>query len=431
MHSLRRLLTLTHLLVVLTGLFLCTGFSPLFSSTAEAATPDLQETPTPTPTATPSPTPNATLEELDNRIKELEKRATIAQKEKEIAENEALLATAEKNKIVNLLPSPTATPLAGTTTFEGQVSFQNELLAYKSLADIATSVGTDMDGLSGSVVIYNDADINALQSYSIMLAQIKTIVDRYKILNQEIHPGAAEEVGGAAIFAAPQVASTLLRSVADVAALFRTNTVTTGVSITPDETVLNAEIAAALRKKGLKVYEPKLYLPNLFGQSDSELIKQLGNLNQLKTRAEQSVAEFDALTEDELKDKLKANIKKTTIPKLKALNTQVDTFINNLLRIDETTKLSPLVGLYRAEKMKSLLDNTPCFILQLKLAKAEGNRTTKSNLFTGTKTSYTGGMILAYTLFDRDGQIIKSGIHATSRGSSNSRIQEDVLTKLP
>jgi hypothetical protein len=399
------------------------GSVPFAASVSSAIEP-------PAPDATPAPTPDPVLAELDKRISELEKRATIATKEKEIAESEAALATAEKNRILNMLPTPTATPLTGATTVaDGAATFQGDLLAYKSLADIAAQIRTDLNGISGTIIIHNDADINALNAYGIMVAQIKTIITRYKALNQELSPGAAEEVGAAAVFAAPQVASTLLRSVADVAALFRTNTTITGLTITPDQTVLNAEIGAALRQGNLRVFEPKLYLPNLFSHPNSEIIGQLGNLTQLKTRAERSVADFDALTPEQKK----AHLKRVTFEKMRALNTQVESLITNLMRVDETTKQSPLMGLYRAEKLNGLLEDgaSPCHVLYLKLAKAEGARTIKSNLFTGTKTSYSGGMIVSYTLFDRDGQMVKSGIRGSLRGSQNLKPTDNVLLKLP
>jgi hypothetical protein len=380
-----------------------------------------------TPAATPTPDP--AVQELDKRIKELEKLSTIATKEKEIALSEAERATAEKNKILNLLPTPTATPLTGATSVEGQLVFESELLAYKSLSDIASGVGADMNGVTGTVVMHNDADIHSLQAYSIILAQIKNTVDQYKALNSRLNPGAAEEVGAATVLAAPQVVSTLLRSVVDIAALFRTDTAITGLAITVDNAVLNSQVAEVLRRKGFNVFEPKLYLPNLFNQPDSEIIKQLGNLNLVKARGEQAVAEFDALSAEAQK----ASSKKAIIPRVRALNTQVDAFIDALMRVDETTKLSPLTGLYRAERLRNLLDDkqNPTYVLHLKLAKAEGTRTKKSNLFTGTKLSYSGGMIVSYTLFDRNGQIVRSGIRASYRGASNSKPNDNVLLTLP
>ena len=415
--------------------FLCLSVCARTPTVVTGAAQTEQDPPTQNPSPAPNPTPAATatpdptILELDKRIKELEKLSIIATKEKEIAVSEAERVTAEKNKILNVLPTPTATPLAGTTSVEGPVGFQSEILAYKSLYDIARGVGADMEGLTGTVVIYNEADINALQTYTIILTQIKTSVNQYKVLNQRLTPGEAEEVGPAAIFAAPQIASTLLRSVADIAALFRTNTTITGLSISVDDAVLNSRMAETLRHKGLNVFEPKLFLPNLFSQTESEMIQQLGNLNLVKTRAEQAVAEFDALSTEAQK----ASTKKAVIARMRALNTQVDAFISNLIRIDETTKQSALAGLYRAERIKTLLEDkqNQTYVLHLKLAKAEGTRTSKSNLFSGTKLSYSGGMIVSYTLFDRNGLIIRSGIHGSYRGSPNSKPNDSALLMLP
>jgi hypothetical protein len=90
-------------------------------------------------------------------------------------------------------------------------------------------------------------------------------------------------------------------------------------------------------------------------------------------------------------------------------------------------------GLYRAERIKNLLEDkqTTTYVLHLKMAKAEGVRTTKSNLFTGTKLSYSGDIIVSYILFDRDGKIIRSGIRGSYRGSSNSKPNDHALLTLP
>jgi hypothetical protein len=90
-------------------------------------------------------------------------------------------------------------------------------------------------------------------------------------------------------------------------------------------------------------------------------------------------------------------------------------------------------GLYRAERIKNLLEDkqTTTYVLHLKMAKAEGVRTTKSNLFTGTKLSYSGGIIVSYILFDRDGKIIRSGIRGSYGGSSNSKPNDHALLTLP
>ena len=412
-------------------LFVCVGIPTVVMGAAQTEKEPSTQNPSPTASPTPAatPTPDPTIVELDKRIQELEKLSTIRTKEKEIAISEAERVTAEKNKILNLLPAPTATPLAGSINVTGGVGFQSELLVYKSLYDIAKGIAAHMEKVKGAVVIYSDADINALQTYAIILTQIKNSVEQYKALNQRLNPGDSEEAGAAAIFAAPQVASTLLRSVADITALFRTDTIITGLSINVDEAVLNSLLAETLRRDDLKVFEPKLFLPNLFKQPDSEIIKQLGNLNLVKTRGEQAVAEFDTLSA-EVK---KASEKKVAIDRMRALNTQVDAFLTNLMRIDETSKQSALTGLYRAERIKNLLEDkqTSTYVLHLKMAKAEGVRTTKSNLFTGTKLSYSGGIIVSYTLFDRDGQIVRSGIRGSYRGSSKNKIDDHALLTLP
>ena len=412
-----RLLRFLIAVACLIFLSLCLHTWPAKTSAAPGTDQPAADSPSPTPT----PTPDPRLEELEKRLKELETQAKIAAKEKEIAEAEASRATADKNRILNLLPTPTATPLAGTDTTTGTVTFESELLAYRALGTTAKTIADDLTGITGSVVIHNHADIKAMESYVIVLNQIKTLTRRYAQLN----PPTGGEESLAAFLAAPQIASTLIRSVADIFALFRTNTTTAGAGITPDDKIIFAAVAEALRGKGLQVYEPDLYLPKLLDEQPSTFITELANLDQAKTRAERLIAEFEALPAEAQK----THARRTIIPKLRALNSQVDTFMNNLAQVDSTTKVSPLMAYNRAEKLKTLIAPAG-HVLYLKFAKGEGTRVTKTGLFSGTKVTHAGGIILSYTLFNKDGLIVHSGVRGAYHGGSNNKGQQEVV-KLP
>lgn len=351
---------------------------------------DTQPTPQPTP-------PNA-------RVKELEERISILEKEKQKAELEKELVVAQSARIRALLPTPTATPLEGKVDIDEHVKLESEILTYQALSELLQFAAGRIGGVSPkptSVVIYSDRDVAALQNYNTLKAQIDSTTQRYG----EILPGGAE-AGPAGILLAPEMASTLLRSVADVAALFRTNTTIGGLTFTVEEGALVSQLSKALKAISINSYYPSVYPPNLFSKDTPAIIKSLSDLYVQKSKSELIVSRCES-TENDVKALCNAN--KDTVLRLKALNQQVSKFIDELSVVDDTTKSSALTGMVRAENLRNIFQGSDStYILQVKVLDAAGSNKRTSNLFTGTKLSHSGGIIVNFILFEKNGMVMLS-----------------------
>ena len=360
---------------------------------------------------TPSPTPDP-LADLKKLKEELETLKQIVGLQKDIAVAEADRATAEKNRILNALPQPTATPLTGQATVTN-FTFENEILAYRSISHATDLMKNNITVASDSpLIIYNDGDIRALETYAATLSQIRAYNRAYKDTKM---PGTAE--AATSLLLAPQVASTFLRSVVDLVSLFRTDTKIEGLTITLDEEAVLARVANGLSSK-FKVYRPSLLLPNTLGVKDDKLASDLlAGIYALQFN--RTLAQSYATNK---------TVDNSTKEILNALNTEVGKFLT-ALTTDDATKRNPLAALFRAERLLTLFASQPePYVLYLKYVKAGGSRITKTNLWKGSKLSETGGAAFAYTIFNVKGAVSKSGFCYAYFGSSSSSPEPVELT---
>ena len=409
-------------LTVLAMLLLCVAIS------VRAQTETPSPTPTPTPTPTPAENPNAELEKLKGQLEVLKQIVVL---QKDISQAEADRVTQEKNKILNALPQPTATPLAGTATITN-FTFENEMLAYRALGAVTEKISGKV-GVTGKpeLIIYNDADVRAMESYAAVLSQIRSYNKTYiKLMGTQGGPESA-----AALLLGPQVGTAFLRSVVDLLALFRTDVKVEGVAITLDDDAIAARVSDELSSK-FNIYNPKLLLPRMLdapatGSDNTQpegILKELHNLQFLRSLA------------DGIIENLKKN-DPATADKLTALNKEVDKLITALMEVDPQTKRSAVNGLYRAEKIMPLLsrasggneastatnNGSEPYLLYLKFIKAGGSHNTKTNLFKGTKMTETGGAIVAYNLFKANGAVTSSGVCYAYIGARNSSPDAQIL----
>ncbi len=115
-----------------------------------------------------------------------------------------------------------------------------------------------------------------------------------------------------------------------------------------------------------------------------------------------------------------------TIARLRAKNTQFDKFIEALVKADNVSGLNSLTSYVKAENMLAALKgadgaDTSFYWLQLKVLKAGGNNRIKTNLvvdiFTGgNRLSHSGGAVVEYILFDRNGKSVASDIFTEYSG---------------
>lgn len=111
-------------------------------------------------------------------------------------------------------------------------------------------------------------------------------------------------------------------------------------------------------------------------------------------------------------------LREQAVLRLKALNTQFDKLVTDLIKVDETAGVNALTSYLQAENLKIALgcpaascgEESPAgsYWMQLRVVSAGGNNKIKrnliTNLFTGDNISHSGGSIVEYILYDLNGR---------------------------
>jgi hypothetical protein len=200
----------------------------------------------------------------------------------------------------------------------------------------------------------------------------------------------------------PEAATSMFKSFADVVALFRTDVTIQGKDVNIEEVALISQLCRELKAKNRAVglVYPTLYPPNLLSNNSPEILKALSDIYIEKALADEIVSRYEA--QDQATQA--SNPDRPKIPKLKALNARFDKFVDGLLKAAENGG-NPLASLINAERLISMLGNESSYVLYVRVLKAAGSNKTKKNLFTGSKLYHSGGSVISYMMFDREGAI--------------------------
>lgn len=129
------------------------------------------------------------------------------------------------------------------------------------------------------------------------------------------------------------------------------------------------------------------------------------------------------------------NTRKFHMDKLREINNDARTFINGLTASTDG-KPSKLISFLRAERMRGLqndlfIKQKNYYWLEMEAVSAGGNNRTRKNLilyFTGAKVDHSGGVIIAWKLYNPDGSIKYSGIDQQYDGYKSPKT---IKTKQP
>jgi hypothetical protein len=385
----------------------------MFILVAASSLPNNVLAQTPTPTPVPQNPFQDEINELQHKIDLLTKQAELLTKEK--AE-----VVAEKDLIKAYLPTASATPLTGSATLDSNAVMESHFIAYKSMSEVAKYMGTKVTGFK-TLVVYNDRDVSGLQHYATVIAQLENLQKYYSELLKKPSPQNPEAATAALL--APELATTMLKSVADVLAMFRTNTDIKGVSITIEEAAFVSQLKQHLT--GVTLMYPGLYPPNLLvaASTDSDsLMKMISNIFEQKVKADEIIKDYEASTDK------KAHPYRDRVTRFKAMNDQFDKFVAALTALDATTGASPMTNLVRAEKLHKTLKKGDSGMLYVKVMKAGGNNKITQNLFKGTKISHSGGVVVSYIIFNNSGEVALADTLYNYDGYLRIKSKEGTLT---
>ena len=303
--------------------------APLTASTSPEASSRPETAPSPEPT--PAPTPDVELDQAKRAAMLAEER-----KRKEVAEQEEAAARRDKLKAQFEPfgdPTKVSVPTGSVTT--DQAGFvESQMLAQEAAREITDRLSKFLRARTFSVtstsggkqhaqivcaetlVIYNSSDITTLALYSSVLDQLKSFQREFEekhgeagSLLLETDPKDPQKSIAPAVLAAPGIATGLIKSVAELVNLFRTDTEFKNKNITITEDMIVSYLIHSFNEEGKTkrnakaaacsklpaIFYPALYPPNLLAASgDSELIKIIRALGDAKATAKADVGLLDA-----------------------------------------------------------------------------------------------------------------------------------------
>jgi hypothetical protein len=279
-----------------------------------------------TPEATPTPTPDPVLEQAQREAKladELKKKA-VADKERAEAEAARLKA------LVQPLGTPAnVTVPTGSVTTDAAGWVEAQMLAKEAAGQITRRLtqtlcnGTITPGEGQAsaqkvkaLVIHSPADLAGVELYGSIMGQLKKLQDELTKKNKEAEdflkktdparvPGPGiTDVDPTLAFAAPGIATGVIKSVAELLNLFRTDTSFSNQAITLNENIIVSHLVRNFNSGSvtgnncdstIRVYHPALYAPRLLETSEnSDLIKLLNDVETAKVEAAGNVEKLDA-----------------------------------------------------------------------------------------------------------------------------------------
>lgn len=308
------------------------GAFPLTPHAALAIQPPQEPTPAPSPAPSATPPPDPVLEQAQRDAKLADELKKKAVSDKERAEAEA----ARLKALVQPLGAPAnITVPTGSVTTDAAGWVESQMLAQEAARQITNRLtralctepitpGATAEGNADKVrtlVMYNASDLTGVELYGSISGQLQNLHDELTTKNNEAEhaleatdptaapsPSPSRDSGTADFaptlaFAAPGVATGLIKSVAELINLFRTDTEFQNRAITLNDDLIvshivrnfNSGVTGVNCDDTIRVYHPALYAPRLLDSSEtSPIIGLLNDVEMAKIEAAGNVEKIDA-----------------------------------------------------------------------------------------------------------------------------------------
>jgi hypothetical protein len=346
----------------------------------------------------------------------------------------------------------TAATSGGTTTFAAAApaNLETVSLSYEALQEIAQMIDRNLKPSVSQyrgLVIYHEADFLALTRYRLYREQVRMALANYEAIVKRIEDEAASGTatgptgsvrprsvrvlgaeGLVTALSAPSIATSAIKSVAELASLFRTDQTITQSRDVVDKDSLGTVVAGTFLKANpnLVVYHPEQFVAewDLGIRDESSLYSQLSRINAAEAYLNYFLDEMEKLPAAErgspplnrilaaahLVQKQISNLG-FTYPAERAAGGDQNAQANQ-------HRVSEFRQMLRAEKLDRMLTKSDARvgIMKLKLLASGGARRDKRNLLLGGKTDYSGSAVVEVALYDADGTMRASEVFSYHTG---------------
>lgn len=330
-------------------------------------------------------------------------QAADLQLAKERATLQKDITAAEVEAAKALIPATTIAPLEGTIGVDDKVTIEPTILAYRAADTVARTIATAITNAvpaGGAVVVHDAKTFSLAARVDILDVQLRHLHDR---LAAVLKPPAPAPLAVPPTMLAP-IAGGVVKSIAEIVALFRTNVDYKGRDVSVDQPSFIALVASHLGAK-VQLYVPGSYLPNPVLAGQKGLLSRLGDVETLRLMLSGRVADYDAKDEKgKAADALHAGIEDARV-----LLQETDALMKVLAEVDDATGAATLAALLKAAQLRQVLEEA--HVLEVRAVAAGGTNRTKRNLFTGGSLSHSGGVVATFTLYDRAGKVAAAGTY--------------------
>jgi hypothetical protein len=348
--------------------------------------------------------------DVNKRTDEAKARTAESQaKEAEFKAKAAEIEAARAAFNANLPRNPDVLPTPGTITFEKEKADDIEIriLTFQALSGVFPALIEDakmrkvnLDNSKIIIQVGSTGEVRKqLDAYNEYRYQAETIVSACNKANTPTAltmPKDGNQSGGAPFGALLEAPIEVSKSIANLLAVFKTDTTIASSTITAvPEGALVASLAANLSNQypSIRLYDPRLFS---LGSGSSFIISDLDSIVACQQKNENSAISKSI-------DSFLAQFKPNSDPKAP------------LPASDPKAPLPTLQDISKGARITAILKSDNSYILYIDTV-AGGTKRTTRNLFTGTKLRYSGGAIVYYELFDSSGQIRLSGVKSFYTG---------------
>ena len=371
-------------------------------------------------TSTPPPVPSVSADEV--RYLELKKQL---EREKELAALQAEIARAKKDS-ADAAPQVKATPHSGSLNITGE-DIGYDIIVYRELGKTTKVIGSLVRRTvpeNATIAIFDSSAFADWTFYQRSLPLFKIVIEDltadYCLIATSNNPviksidrnGLANTIAGA---------GNIVGQFASLLSYLKTDTTMSGKAVTiPEEAVVASLFSELSAHEDLSLLYPKSFgldSPVFCGQTSAARVccsSGSGDCSETRPVYCSEVANsLDAL----YRARRAAFAAKGQSPELRKLETYFGEFLKLVGETAPMATETVLKKFANAEQFAQLQKRPNLYYIEIKSLRAVGNQRVRKNLFFLTdKLDYSGGLVVQWTLFDKDGQVRNSGIETSFDG---------------
>lgn len=372
-----------------------------------------------------SPTPQPTISAAEARqneiIRELERQKRIIELERDLAKTQ--------KEIRESGPDVKSKTNTGALTLSDD-DIARDIIVYRELSKVNDSIAASLRGtipVGSTLAIYDSASFADWTFYRRSLPLFKIVIqdltDDYCLIATSSKPP-TKAVGASSVGFASSLASAgnVIGQFADLVSYFKTETTMTGKTVTISEDALVADLFSNLRSTSTFV----LLYPKSFAIDSPVLCGEAKTVKSCCTPGDTAdcsetrpvyCSEVANALDGLYRARRAAFAAKEDSLELKKLEKYFEEFIRLISDSSPANAESALKRYVNAEQLEALQRLENIYYIEIKALKAVGTTRIRKNIFfLSDKLDYSGGVVVQWTLFAKDGRVINSGIESSFDG---------------